>query len=63
MQYYCDNDNLKYYHKKLRILSYMAETSNGKKEVYVHEHINKDGKRVKAYYRSTPKTSKGKKMK
>lgn len=42
----------------------MAETSKGKKEVYVHPHTKTEaGKTVKvpAHYRSTPHTSKGKK--
>ncbi len=39
----------------------MAQTDEGKKKVYVHEHIKEDGTKVKTHYRSTPKTSDGKK--
>lgn len=41
----------------------MAETSEGKKKVYVHEHTKEDGTKVKTHYRSTPNTSSGKKNK
>lgn len=39
----------------------MAETSEGKKKVYVHHHTKNDGTQVRTHYRSTPNTSKGKK--
>ena len=39
----------------------MAETSKGKKEVYVEGYTKKDGTKVPEHYRSTPNTSKGKK--
>lgn len=42
---------------------FMAETSEGKKKVYVHEHTKEDGTKVKTHYRSTPNTSSGKKNK
>lgn len=41
----------------------MAETSQGKKKVYVHTHTKEDGTKVKTHYRSTPTTSTGKKKK
>ena len=41
----------------------MAETSEGKKKVYVHSHTKEDGTEVRTHYRSTPKTSTGKKSK
>ncbi len=41
----------------------MAQTDNGKKKVYVHEHTKDDGTKVKTHYRSTPNTSDGKKKK
>jgi hypothetical protein len=37
----------------------MAETSKGKKMVYVHGHTREDGTKVPPYYRSTPDTAKG----
>jgi len=37
----------------------VAETKQGKKKVYVHEHTKDDGTKVKTHYRSTPNTSKG----
>ncbi len=39
----------------------MAQTDEVKKKVYVHEHTKDDGTKVKPHYRSTPKTSDGKK--
>lgn len=39
----------------------MAETSEGKKKVYVHSHTKEDGTQVRTHYRSTPNTSTGKK--
>lgn len=33
----------------------MAETSEGKKKVYVHSHTKEDGTEVRTHYRSTPK--------
>lgn len=39
----------------------MAETSTGKKKVYVRAHEKEDGTKVKTHYRSTPNTSTGKK--
>jgi len=39
----------------------MAQTDEGKKKVYVHEYTKTDGTRVGIHYRSTPKTSDGKK--
>ncbi len=39
----------------------MAQTSSGKKKVYVHPHEKEDGTKVKPHYRSTPNTSKGEK--
>ncbi|MDD2251235.1 MAG: hypothetical protein PHE92_09100 [Candidatus Cloacimonetes bacterium] len=39
----------------------MAQTDAGKKIVHVPEHRKKDGTIVKEHYRSTPKTSDGKK--
>ena len=39
----------------------MAETSEGKKKVYVHSHTKEDGTEVRTHYRSTPNTSTGKK--
>ena len=53
-----NNDNLK---MLLEILSIMAETSSGKKKVYVHPHKKDDGTKVKTHYRSTPNSSSGKK--
>ena len=41
----------------------MAETSEGKKKVYVHSHTKEDGTEVRTHYRSTPNTSTGKKNK
>ena len=41
----------------------MAETSEGKKKVYVHSHTKEDGTEVRTHYRSTPNTSTGKKSK
>lgn len=38
----------------------MAETSEGKKKVYVHSHTKEDGTEVRTHYRSTPNTSTGK---
>lgn len=38
----------------------MAETSDGKKKVYVHEHTKDDGTKVRTHYRSTPNTCNGK---
>jgi hypothetical protein len=37
----------------------MAETSKGKKVVYVHAYTRQDGARVPAHDRSTPRTSTG----
>lgn len=34
----------------------MAETSEGKKKVYVHSHTKEDGTEVRTHYRSTPIT-------
>lgn len=31
----------------------MAETSEGKKKVYVHSHTKEDGTEVRTHYRST----------
>lgn len=39
----------------------MAQTSEGKKKVYVHEHTKENGVKVPPHYRSTPNTSSGKK--
>ena len=39
----------------------MAKTADGKKKVYVHGYETEDGKKVCTHYRSTPKTSNGKK--
>lgn len=41
----------------------MAETSEGKKKVYVHFHTKEDGTEVRTHYRSNPNTSTGKKSK
>jgi hypothetical protein len=41
----------------------MAQTDEGKKKVYVHEYTKADGTKVDVHYRSTPKTSDGKKRK
>lgn len=32
----------------------MSKTNGGKKKVYVHSYIKKDGTKVPAHYRSTP---------
>lgn len=40
----------------------MAETSEGKKKVYVHSHTKEDGTEVRTHYRSTPNTSTGKSL-
>lgn len=32
----------------------MAQTEDGKKRVYVHEHTKGDGTKVPTHYRSTP---------
>lgn len=37
----------------------MAETSTGKKKVYVHGYTTDDGRVVPTHYRSTPNTSTG----
>jgi len=39
----------------------MAETADGKKKVFVHPYKKDDGTKVDTHYRSTPKTSTGKK--
>lgn len=39
----------------------MAQTSDGKKKVYVEPHRKANGTKVPAHYRSTPNTSKGSK--
>ena len=41
----------------------MAETSEGKKKVYVHPYKTKEGTTIPQHYRSTPNTSKGPKKK
>ncbi|MDD3945539.1 MAG: hypothetical protein PHS38_12610 [Bacteroidales bacterium] len=41
----------------------MAQTDAGKKKVHVPEHRKADGTKVREHYRSTPKTSDGKKKK
>ena len=41
----------------------MAETADGKKRVYQHGYTTKDGTKVPPVYRSTPRTSTGKKGK
>lgn len=40
---------------------HMAQTSKGKKKVFVHGYTKDDGTQVGTYYRSTPNTSTGKK--
>lgn len=52
----------KCHYREERIL-HMAETSGGKKKVYVHSHTKEDGTEVRTHYRSTPNTSSGKKNK
>ncbi|MFA6677883.1 MAG: hypothetical protein WCS34_09920 [Bacteroidales bacterium] len=39
----------------------MAQTDSGKKKVFVHGYTKSDGTKVPTHYRSTPKTSDGKK--
>lgn len=39
----------------------MAQTSSGKKKVYVHPYTTKNGTQVPPHYRSTPNTSNGEK--
>ena len=41
----------------------MAETSEGKKKVYVHPYKTKEGTTFPQHYRSTTNTSKGPKKK
>lgn len=40
-------------------LNLMAQTSGGKKKVYVHPYTKEDGTKIPTHYRSTPNTSKG----
>jgi len=39
----------------------MAKTGSGKKKEHVPAHTKDDGTKVREHYRSTPKTSNGKK--